>query len=164
MQRGEGAVRFSWIAASSLSAIFAHLPGYHELAVLRHQLTDPDTGDIIPCRLIFAFSSADKKVCQVQRERIVAKIRAGLERIAQLVARGQASYTDPVLIQRRAAKLLNSEGIFRAFRVCPLLKEATPLGCVVHPVQLSSRQRKILNRLVFPTPAQIRRRPRYPPQ
>ena len=278
----------------------------NELAVVRHQLTDPDTGDIIPCRVIFVFSSADQKVCQSERERAVAKIRAGLEQMAQSVARGHTAWHDPVRIHRRVVKLfgergaaryfrwelvpltaeecaalpppgrgcrrpthrfvfhydeaaaqadaaddgnsalltsapltrsadtlftefkqqcyveqahhqwktplavrplflkspervealvyllkvaltayhllqrlyrqavsddalitekrMTTESILRAFRVCPLVKEATPLGCVVHPVQLSQRQRRILALLNFPTPAQTlaRRLPRYP--
>lgn len=46
----------------------------------------------------------------------------------------------------------------------PLVTEDTSLGCVVHPVRLSSRQRRILQRLNFPTPAQTlsRRLPHYP--
>jgi transposase len=281
---------------------------YHELAVLRHHVPDPNNGDSIPCRVIFVFSSADQKVCQQKRARAVAKISAGLERIAQRVADGHCRYLDPAQIHERAAKVvgqrevahyfrwelvpltaaeqaalpppprgcrrasqrfvfyydeqaaltdarndgysallttapltqsadtlfthfkqqcyveqahhqwktplavrplflkspervealvyllkigltayhllqrqyrqavpdhapqadkrLTTESIFRAFRVCPLVKEHTHLGCVVHPVRLSSRQRHILNRLNFPTPAQLlpRRLPRYPPQ
>ena len=278
----------------------------YELAVLRHPLTDPDTGEVIPCRLIFVFSSADQKVCQAERERSIAKIRAGLEKIAQSVARGHAAWHDPVQIHRRVVKLfgergaaryfrwelvplsaaelaslprpgrgcrrpthrfvfhfdeataqldakddgysalltsasltrsadtlfaefkqqcyveqahhqwktplavrpfflkspqrveslvyllkialtayhlvqrlyrqavaddapvtekrMTTESIFRAFRICPLVKEATTLGCVVHPVQLTQRQRRILALLNYPTPAQTiaRRLPRYP--
>jgi Domain of unknown function (DUF4277) len=278
----------------------------YELAVLRHQLTDPDSGDILPCRLIFVFSSADQKVCQNERQRAVAHIRAGLEHIAQAVARGHFRAWDPQDIHRRVAKLLGKRGaaryfrwelvplpaderaalpppqrgcrrpthrfvfhydeaaaqadaaadgysallttapltrsadtlftefkqqcyveqahhqwktplavrplflksperiealvyllkialtayhllqrlyrqavpdvepvqerrlttelILRAFRVCPLVKEATTLGCVIHPVQLTQRQRHILARLNFPTPAQTlaRRLPPYP--
>jgi hypothetical protein len=279
---------------------------HYELAVWRHQLTDPDSGDILPCRLIFVFSSADQKVCRSERQCAVAHIRAGLEQIAQSVARGHVAALDPMKIQLRVAKLfgkrgaaryfrwelvplttaeraalpppqrgccrpthrfvfhydeaaaqadaaedgysallttapltrsadalftefkqqcyveqghhqwktplavrplflkspqrvealvyllkialtayhlvqrlyrqavpdnalhaekrLTTESIFRAFRVCPLVKEATPLGCVVHPVQLTQRQRGILDRLNFPTPAQTlaRRLPAYP--
>jgi Domain of unknown function (DUF4277) len=279
---------------------------HHELAVVRHQLTDPDSGAIVPCRVIFVFSSADQKVCHKERLGAVAKIRAGLEQIAQSVARGHARSRDPVQIHRRVAgllgkrgaaryfrwelvrltaaeqaalpppgrgcrrptqrfvfhydeaaaqadadadgysallttapltrsadtlftefkqqcyveqshhqwktplavhplflksperiealvyllkialtayhllqrlyrqavpddaplsdKRLTSESILRAFRVCPLVKETTPLGCVIHPVQLSTRQHQILARLQFPTPAQTlaRRLPRYP--
>jgi len=279
---------------------------YHELAVLRHQLVDPDTAEIIPCRLIFVFSSADRKACQQERQRAVAKVRQGLERLAQAVAGGHWRSRDPAAIHRRVAQLLGrrgvarhfrwglvpltaaeqaalppprrgccrpthrlafqydeaaaqaeaasdgfsallttaalsrsadslftdfkqqcyleqahhqwktplavrplflksperiealvyllqialtayhllqrqyrqavpegappserrltTEGILRAFRVCPLVKEQTPLGCVVHPVRLTSRQRQILQRLQFPTPAQTlsRRLPPYP--
>jgi len=278
----------------------------YELAVLRHQLSDPDTGEVIPCRMIFVFSSADQKVCQAERERSIAKIRAGLEKIAQSVTRGHAAWHDPVQIHRRVVKLfgergaaryfrwelvplsaaerdslprpqrgcrrpthrfvfhfdeaaaqldakddgysallttapltrsadtlftefkqqcyveqahhqwktplavrplflksperiealvyllkialtayhlvqrlyrqavaadapvpekrMTTESIFRAFRICPLVKEAVPLGCVVHPVQLTQRQRRILDLLNYPTPAQTiaRNLPRYP--
>jgi hypothetical protein len=306
--------RLFWNNASFLSVeqkrrreCNSSLPREHnELAVLRHQLTDPDTGDIIPCRVIFVFSSADQKVCQAERQRAVAKIRAGLEQIAQSVARGHVAWHDPVRIHRRVVKLfgergaaryfrwelvplsaqeqaalpppgrgcrrptrrfvfqfdeaaaqadadddgysallttapwtrsadtlftefkqqcyveqghhqwktplavrplflkspervealvyllkialtayhlvqrlyrqavaddasvaekrMTTESILRAFRVCPLVKEATPLGCVVHPVLLTHRQRRILDLLNFPTPAQTlaRRLPRYP--
>jgi transposase len=278
----------------------------YELAVLRHQLIDPDSGEIIPCRVLFVFSSADQKVCQQERQRAVAQIRAGLEHIAQSVASGHHRCQEPTQIHRRVAKLLGkrgaaryfrwqlmpltadeqaalpapsrgcrrpthrfvfhydaaaaqddaaddgycalvttapctrtadtlftqfkqqcyveqghhqwktplavrplflkspervealvyllkialtayhllqrlyrqavpddapvaerrltSESILRAFRVCPLVKEATRLGCVVRPVQLTQRQRAILHRLQFPTPAQTLSRclPPYP--
>ena len=280
----------------------------YELAVLRHQLTDPDSGDILPCRVLFVFSTADQKVCHHERQRAVAHIRAGLEKIARSVARGHARSLQPAEIHRRVAKLLGkraaaryfrwelvpltaeeraalpppqrgcrrptqrfvfhydeaaaradadddgysallttapltrsgdtlftefkqqcyleqahhqwktplavrplflkspervealvyllkialtayhllqrlyrqavpddapisdkrltTESILRVFRVCPLVKETTTLGCVVHPVQLTQRQSRILARLNFPTPAQTlsRRLPRYPPQ
>jgi hypothetical protein len=281
---------------------------YYELAVLRHHVTDPDTAEHFPCRLIFVFSSADQKVCQQKRQRAIDKIRQGLERIAQTVARGHARYRDESTIHRRVAKLLGqraaaayfrwqlvpltpaeqaalpppgrgccrpsyrlvfqfdeqaaqadaaydgysallttapitrsadtlftefkqqcyveqahhqwktplavrplflkspqrvealvcllkialtayhlvqrlyrqavpddalpsekrltTERIFRAFRYCPLVKERTDLGTVIRPVQLSHRQRQIINRLDFTTPAQMlsRRLPRYPPR
>src|SRR5262245_19554155 len=276
----------------------------YELAVLRHQLTDPDTGAIIPCRVIFVFSSADQKVCQNERQRSVAHIRAGLEQIAQSVVRGHVGSLDPASIHRRVVKLfgkrsaaryfrwelvpltadeqaalpppprgcrrpthrfvvhydeaaaqaaaaadgysalvttapltrsadtlftefkqqcyveqghhqwktplavrplflkspervealvylltialtayhllqrlyrqaipddapvtekrLTSESILRTLRVCPLVKEVTALGCVVHPVPVTQRQRRILALLKFPTPAQTLAR-RLPP-
>lgn len=279
---------------------------YNELAVLRHSITDPESGEIVPCRLIFVFSSADQKVCQQERERSVAKIRKGLEDIARSVARGHHLSRKVEQVHRRVAKLLgkrgaaryfhwelvpltpeeqanlpppqrgcgrathclvfhydeaaaqadavcdgysallttapithsadslftkfkqqcyleqghhqwktplavrpfflksperiealacllhvaltayhllqrlyrqavpadapvaekrlSSESILRAFKVCPIVKETTRLGCVVHPVQLTLRQRQILVRLHFPTPAQTlaRRLPHYP--
>jgi hypothetical protein len=269
---------------------------HYDLAVLRHRLTDPDSGDGILCRVLFVFSSADQKVCQQERQRAVAKIRDGLERVRQSVARGHARSHDAAPIHRRVAKLLGKRGaaryfrwelvpltpqeqaalpppqrgcrrptqrfvfsydeaaaaadaaydgysallttapishsgdslftqfkqqcyleqahhqwkaplavcplflkspervealvyplkialtayhllqrlyrqavpddatvtekrlttesLLRAFRVCPVVKQATRLGCVVHPVRLTQRQRQILQRLHFPTPAQ----------
>jgi transposase len=279
---------------------------YHELAVVRHSVTDPESGEIVPCRVVFVFSSADQKVCQQERQRSIVKIREGLERIARSVARGHRLARDPAPIHRRVAKLLgkrgaaryfhwelvpltseeranlpppqrgccrpthrfvfhydeaaaqadavhdgysallttapithsadslfrefkqqcyleqahhqwktplavrpfflksperiealacllnvaltayhllqrlyreavpadapvaekrlSAESILRAFHLCPIVKEATRLGCVVHPVQLTQRQRQILVRLNFPTPAQTlaRRLPHYP--
>ena len=84
--------RLFWNRASFLSVeqkrrrqVNSTLPKEHyELAVLRHQVTDPDTNEIIPCRVLFVFSSADQKVCHQERQRAVAKIRHGLEQIVQL--------------------------------------------------------------------------------
>ena len=307
--------RLVWKRASFLSVeqrrrrqTHSTLPQEHyELAVLRHQITNPETATPIPARVLFVFSSADQKICQEKRQRAVAKIQAGLERLARTLARGHVRGTDPDSIHHRIAKLfsrravaryfhwqlvpltpeqqavlpprpgcrrpkyrlvfhydaqaaqadaaydgfsallttapqtdsgdtlfsyfkqqcyveqshhqwkgpiavrplflkspqrvealvgllqialtayhllqrlyrqavpvdapnvekrLTTESILRAFRVCPLIKQDTRLGWVVHPVQLSRRQRHILNRLRFPTPAQIicRRLARYPPQ
>lgn len=278
----------------------------YELAVVRHQLIDPDSDARFGCRVIFVFSSADQKACQQERQRAVAKIRQGLEAIAATFARGYNRSTDPAQLQRRLATLfgrrgaaryfrcelvpltlaeqatlppppkggrrathrfvfhydeaaaqadaaydgysalltsaplshsadvlftefkqqcyveqshhqwktplavrplflksaervealvyllkialtayqllqrlyrqavpanapvadqrLTTESILRAFRTCALVKEETPLGCVIHPLQLTKRQRHLLARLNFPSPAQTlsRRLPRYP--
>lgn len=279
---------------------------YYEIAVLRHRIADPDGDELVPCRMLFVFSSADQKVCQKERERTSAVIRQGLERIAQCVAHGYAAYRDEAQVQRRVLKLfgkraaaryfrwewlpltaaerdalpppapggrrpthrfvfhydaalaeqdaaddgfaallttapltrsadtlftefkqqnyleqahhqwktplavrplflksperiealvyllkialtgyhliqrryreavgadapvaekrLTTESILRAFRVCPLVKEATVLGCVIHPVRLTRRQQQILEHLQFPTPAKTlsQRLPPYP--
>jgi transposase len=281
---------------------------HYELAVLRHQVTDPHSGEIIPCRVIFVFSSADQKVCRKERDRTTAAIRQELERIARGVARGYTCYRDAAHIERRVLQILGrrragryfrwqvlpltpaeqaalppprrgcrrathrlvyhydaalaeqdaaydgysallttaplsrsadslftdfkqqnyleqahhqwktplavrplflkspervealvyllkialtayhliqrryrqavpddestqerrltTESLLRAFRVCPLVKETTALGCVIHPVRLTSRQREILDRLRFPTPAQVlsQRLPPHPRQ
>jgi transposase len=89
---------------------------YYELAVLRHQVTDPDTREIIPCRVIFVFSSADQKVCQKERERTTNVLREGLERIARNVARGCTAYHGAAQIQRRVDKLLGKRRAARYFR------------------------------------------------
>ncbi len=65
-----------------------------------------------------------------------------------------------------AEKRCTTEAILRTFRNCPLVKEPTRLGLVIRPAQLTCRQRDILNRLGFASPAQLlfRRLPRYPPE
>jgi transposase len=88
---------------------------HYELAVLRHQLVDPDTFATIPCRVIFVYSTADAKVCQTARTKAVAKIRNGLECLAQSVAAGRRS-TDPSAVARRVAKLFGRRRAAAYFR------------------------------------------------
>jgi hypothetical protein len=54
----------------------------------------------------------------------------------------------------RAEKRLTAERLLRAFSVYGLVVDTTPVGRVVHPTRLSNRQKEILHRLNFPTPAQ----------
>ncbi len=77
---------------------------HYELAVLRHELTERDSGKTIRCRAIFVFSTADQKVAQKNREKSVRKLREGLEKIAQSVADGRRN-TNPTPIARRVSKL-----------------------------------------------------------
>jgi hypothetical protein len=116
--------RLSWDRASFLSVeqkrrrqVNSSLPQEHyDLAVLRHTVTDPESGDRAPGRVLFVFSTADQKVCQQERQRAVAEIRQGLERIRQSVARGHARSHDAAQIHRRVAKLLGKRGAARYFR------------------------------------------------
>jgi transposase len=81
---------------------------HYDLAVLRHELSDPDTHEPIPCRVLFVFSSADQEVCRRTRDQAIAKIRAGLEQIAATVQRGhRCSGRTP--IERRVAKLFGNK-------------------------------------------------------
>jgi transposase len=101
-----------WQQASYLSleqqrrrARHSPLPREHyELAVLKHELVDQDSGQTLPCRVIFVFSTADQKVARKNREKSVAKLRAGLEKLQKSVAEGRRN-TDPTSIARRVAKL-----------------------------------------------------------
>jgi len=77
---------------------------HYELAVLRHELTETSSGRWLPCRVIFVFSTADQKVARKNRDKSVAKLRAGLEQIARSVEEGRRC-TDPTSIARRVAKL-----------------------------------------------------------
>jgi Transposase len=53
-----------------------------------------------------------------------------------------------------AEKRLTTERMLRIFQVYGLLVSRTPVGRVVHTTRLSNRQKQILSRLHFPTPAQ----------
>lgn len=113
----------TWLNASYLSLeqkrrrhTNSTLPREHyELAVVRHQLTDPESEEIIPCRVVFVFSTADQKVCRRNREKTIAKLRAGLEQIAASVRRGHPRSTPPA-IARRVAKLLGNQSARHYFR------------------------------------------------
>jgi hypothetical protein len=80
------AARLHWQRASFLSVEQQRrreagsplpLEDYH-LAVVRHTLTGPETGQPIPCRVIFVYSSADAAICRQTREQDIERLRAGL--------------------------------------------------------------------------------------
>src|SRR5204863_5698346 len=83
------AARLNWRRASFLSLeqqrrreVGSPLPLEHyDLAVVRHALTDPETGQAIPGRVIFVYSSADAAICRRTREQDIERLRAGLEGI-----------------------------------------------------------------------------------
>jgi hypothetical protein len=88
---------------------------YYDLAVVRHTLTDPQTGQPIPCRVLFVYSSADAAICRQTRERDVARLQQGLEAIAATVARGHPQTTQ-ASIARRVTRLFGSRAAARFFR------------------------------------------------
>jgi transposase len=101
-----------------------NLPQEHyDLAVVRHTLIERESGEKIPCRVIFVFSTADQKVAQKNREKSVAKIREGLEQIQRSVAEGRRS-TDPTSIARRVGKLLGQRqaAAYFQYQMTPLAK------------------------------------------
>jgi len=57
--------------------------------------------------------------------------------------------------EAQAEQRLTTERMLRIFQVYGLRVEQTTVGRVVHTTRLSNRQKQILNRLRFPTPAQI---------
>jgi transposase len=122
--------RLTWRRASYLSleqrrrrATDSDLPREHyDLAVVRHELTDSDSGQALGCRVIFVFSTADQKVARRNREKSVAKLRAGLEKLQRSVAEGHR-HTDPTSVARRVAKLFGDRQAAGYFRY-----EMTPLG------------------------------------
>jgi transposase len=96
---------------------------HYELAVIRHQLTDRDTGRTIPCRVIFVFSTADQKVAAKNREKSVQKIREGLEKLVRSVAEGRRN-TDPTSIARRVSKIFGKRQAadYFTYQMVPLTK------------------------------------------
>lgn len=87
---------------------------HYELAVIRHRLTDPESGDDLPVRVIFVFSTCDEKVTRQQRTRHIEKIRSELEKIEQSVAAGNRN-TDPTSITRRVERVLGSKKAAKYF-------------------------------------------------
>ena len=92
---------------------------HYELAVVRHELTEAGTGRTLPCRVIFVFSTADQKVASKNRDKSVAKLRAGLQQIARSVEDGRRC-TDPTSIARRVGKLFGQRQAAAYFRYAML--------------------------------------------
>lgn len=117
------AQRLSWRPASYLSIeqqrrrdTNSALPCEHyELAVLRHELRDPTNQQAIPARLIFVSSSADAKICRQRRDKDVATIQQGLERLAAKARTAHPS-TTPESLTRQATALLGKKSAARFFR------------------------------------------------
>jgi Domain of unknown function (DUF4277) len=117
------AAQLNWHRASYLSLeqqrrrdTGSALPQEHyELAVLRHELTDPETRQPIPCRVLFVHSSADEAICRQTREQDLSRLRAGLEAIAATVARGHPQTTQAT-IARRVTRLFGNRAAAQFFR------------------------------------------------
>ncbi|MFH1108043.1 MAG: IS1634 family transposase [Planctomycetota bacterium] len=114
--------KLKWKQASYLSIeqqrrrTQGNLPQEHyELAVVRHELIERQSGKKIPCRAIFVFSTADQKIARKNREKSIQKLREGLEKIACSVADGRRN-TDPTSIARRVSKLFGKRQAAAYFR------------------------------------------------
>lgn len=88
---------------------------HYDVAVVRHELTDGDSGEKLPGRVLFVFSTADQQVARENREKSVAKLRAGLEQLQKRVAEGRRN-TDLTAIARRVAKLFGERQAASYFR------------------------------------------------
>jgi hypothetical protein len=117
------AARLNWQRARYLSleqqrrrASGSPLPQeYYKLAVVRHTLTDPQTNQPLPCRVLFVYSSADAAICRQTRERDLVRLREGLEAIAATVARGHPQTTQAT-IARRVTRLFGNRAAAQFFR------------------------------------------------
>ena len=117
------ATRLCWQRASYLSLeqqrrrqCGSSLPQeFYELAVVHHTLTDPQTQEALPCRVLFVYSSADEAICRQTRERDLVLLRQGLEAVAATVARGHPKTTQDT-IARRIARLFGKRAAAQFFR------------------------------------------------
>jgi hypothetical protein len=87
----------------------------YRIAVLKHALTDPDTRQPLPGRLIFVHSSANEKHTRERRALHIAKIRAGLEALAARVQRGHA-HIKPDTVSRSVNRLFGKRWAAHYFR------------------------------------------------
>jgi hypothetical protein len=105
----------------------------YQIAVVKHELTDPSNGAAIPARLIFVRSSADAKQVKKRRQDNIAAIQAGLDKIALKVSRAHPR-SDPASIARQIARLFGKKAAAKYFRweLLPLTPEeqaaATPVA------------------------------------
>ena len=120
---------------------------HYELAVLRHTLTDPTVrgGEEIPCRVLFAYSSADAAECRQRRRDNIAKIRTGFEELAAKLHRGHPT-TTAASVQRQVAHLLGKRDAARYFQW-----ELIPLTAAEHAAMPAPRKgfRRPSHRLTF---------------
>jgi transposase len=103
---------------------------HYELAVVKHELTDPSNGEALPCRVLFCYSTAAAGEERQRREENCVTIRAGLDEIARKLANGhpRTTYTSVV---GQIAKLLGkkSAASYFTYEVVPLTaaeQEALP--------------------------------------
>jgi transposase len=87
---------------------------YYDLAVVRHTVTAPETNQLLPCRVLFVYSTADEAICRRTRERDLVRLREGLEEIAATVARGHPQ-TTPATIARRVTRLFGKRAAAQFF-------------------------------------------------
>jgi transposase len=97
---------------------------HYELAVVRHRLTDPRTKRDFPVRVIFVFSTADRKVVRERRAVQIEKIQTELAKIRESVAGGNRN-TDPASITRRVERVFGRKQAAKYFtyEMIPLTKK-----------------------------------------
>jgi hypothetical protein len=118
---------------------------HYELAVLSHSWTDPTNGDLIPGRVIFAYSTADAAECCERRQKNIDKIQTGLEALAAKLQRGHPSTTYESM-QRQITRLLGKRDAARYFRWELVALSAEELAALPPP---RKGYRQPTHRLVF---------------
>jgi len=121
----------TWKRASFLSieqerrrATPSDLPQEHyDLGVLKHTLTDAESGRTIECRVLFVKSTADEKVVRQQRQKQIDRITAEFTQIQRSVAAGR-SHTDEMAVSKRVVRTFGNAGAAKYFtwQMRPLTK------------------------------------------
>lgn len=94
----------------------SRLPQEHyELAAVDHVFHDKTSGRSIGARVIFVFSTADRKAIRVQREKQIVKMKAELIQIAASVSIGRRG-TDHAAISKRIARFFGSKDAAKFFK------------------------------------------------
>ena len=97
----------------------------YKLAVLKHTLTDDQTRRDLPCRIIFADSSADRKVVRQQRQKQIDRITNELKKIETSVAAGRA-FSEEAAVSRRVGRVLgtaSNAAKYFSYQMIPLTKQ-----------------------------------------
>jgi transposase len=95
----------------------------YRLAVVSHQLLDPTTKKPFDCRVIFVHSSATASECRLRREKNIATIKAGLEKLARKLETAHPT-TTVESINRQIARLFGKRAAAKHFRwqLVPLME------------------------------------------
>ena len=83
--------------------------------MVNHVFRDKTSGRSIDARVIFVFSTADRKAIRVQREKQIVKMRAELTQIAVSVSVGRRG-TDRAAISKRIARVFGSKDAAKFFQ------------------------------------------------
>jgi transposase len=118
---------------------------HYRLAVHEHVLSERITGDLIPCRLIFVYSTVREKGVRERRQKNIAKIQSGLEAIAAKLERGSVRST-PETVSKEVLRLFGRRGAARYFRWQILTLSAEERAALPPP---SPGRRRPLYRLVY---------------
>lgn len=116
------AEKLTWEQASYLSLeqqrrrkVPSALPHEHyELAVHKHHISDPTTGQEIPARVIFVYSTADERESRLRRQEQIAVLKDHLTDLQTRLSRGHAQCT-PQTIGTQVLRLLGKKEAARYF-------------------------------------------------
>jgi len=87
----------------------------YRLAVVGHQLIDPASKTPFDCRVIFVHSSAAAKESKERRDKNIAIIQAGLDKVARKLEHAHPT-TTPESVARQIARLLGKKSAAQHFR------------------------------------------------